>query len=64
MTQVSVGQGGKYDDNDASEKADKTLTKTFGEEGTNNSQSVPDPKAKPSDVAGLGKHIPTSPFTR
>ena len=64
MTQVSVGQGGKYDDNDASEKADKTMTKTFGEEGTNKTQSVPDPQAKPSDVAGSTKHIPSSPFTR
>ena len=64
MTEVSVGQGGKYDDNDASEKADKTMTKTFGEEGTNKTQSVPDPKAKSSDVAGSGKHIQSSPFTR
>jgi hypothetical protein len=64
MTVVSVGQGGKYDDNDASEKADKTMTKTFGEEGTNKTQFVPDPKVKSSDVAGSGKHIQYSPFTR
>ena len=64
MTEVSVGQGGKHDDNDASEKADKTMTKTFGEEGTNKTQSVPDPQAEPSDVAGSTKHIPSSPFTR
>ena len=64
MTEVSVGQGGKNDDNDASEKADKTMTKTFGEEGTNKTQSLPDPHAKPSDEAGSGKRIPSSPFTR
>jgi len=64
MTEVSVGKGGKYDDNDASEKADKTMIKTFGEEGTNKTQSVPDPKAKPSDVAGSGKYIQSSPFVR
>ncbi len=64
MAEISVGQGGKYDDNDASEKEDKTLNKTFGEAGTNKTRPEPDPGAKPSDVPGSGKHIEPSPFVR
>ena len=64
MAAISVGQGGKDDDNDASEKADRTLAKTFGEEGTNKTQPHPDPDAKPSDVAKSRKYIQSSPFVR
>lgn len=38
-------------------------TRTFGEEGTNKTQPVPDPNARPSDV-GSGKFIEPTPFTR
>lgn len=64
MAVVSMGPGGKDDDNDASEKRDRTLNKTFGEEGTNKTQPVPDPTANSSEVPGSGKHIQSSPFTR
>ena len=64
MAEISVGQGGKYDDNDASEKKDKAMNKMFGEEGTNKTQPVPDPKAKPSNVPGSGKYMEPSPFVR
>lgn len=63
MTNTSVGQGEGKDnnENDASAQPDR---KTFGEEGTNKTQRVPDPKARPSDVPGSGKHIEPSPFIR
>lgn len=63
MSTTSVGQGEGKDDNenDASAKPDR---KTFGEEGTNKTQPLPDPKAKPSDVPGSGKYMEPSPFVR
>lgn len=64
MHDVSVGQGGKRDDNENEVRKDKTLNKTFGEEGTNRTQPKPDPHAKPSDVPGRGKFIEPSPFVR
>lgn len=64
MSDVGVGQGNGLDNNENDVKSDKTLNKTFGEEGTNKTQPKPDPDAKPSDVPGLGKHIPSSPYTR
>jgi hypothetical protein len=64
MHDVSVGQGDGRDGNENKVQKDKTLNKTFGEEGTNKTQSKPDPDAKPSDVPSGGKHIPASPYTR
>lgn len=63
MSTTSVGQGDGKDDNenDASAQPDR---KTFGEEGTNKTQPKPDPKAKPTDVPGSGKHMEPSPFVR
>jgi len=64
MRDVSVGQGNGLDNNENDVQKDNTLNKTFGEEGTNKTQPMPDPDAKPSDVLGGGKHIPSSPYTR
>lgn len=64
MHDVSVGQGNGLDNNENDVKKDKTLNKTFGEEGTNKTRPQPDPYAKPSEVPGGGKHIPPSPYTR
>ena len=64
MHDVSVGQGGTADNNESAGQKDKTLNKTFGEEGTNKTQPLADPTAKPSNVPGHGKHIKRSPYTR
>lgn len=64
MNDVSVGQGGQKDDNETHAEKDKTLNKTFGEEGTNKTQAVPDPKATRSEIPGTGKHMDSSPFVR
>ena len=64
MNDPSVRQGGKRDENENEVQEDETLNKTFGEEGTNKTESKPDPSAKPSDVPGAGKHMEPSPFVR
>ncbi|MGC1172796.1 hypothetical protein [Polaromonas sp.] len=64
MHDVSVGQADGRDDNENEVQKDRTLNKTFGEEGTNKTQPKPNPHAKPSDVPSGGKHIEPSPFTR
>ncbi len=64
MHGVSTGQGENFDDNENDVRKEGPLNKTFGEEGTNKTQPRPDPDAKPSDVPGSGKHIPSSPYTR
>ncbi|HQR99873.1 MULTISPECIES: hypothetical protein [unclassified Polaromonas] len=63
MADVSVGQGNQRDQNETEVEKDSALNKTFGEEGTNKTQSKPDRNAKPTDV-GAGKWIEPSPFTR
>ena len=64
MSDVSVGQGDATDSNEnAAEKGRNNNSKTFGEEGTNKTQPLPDPDAKPSDV-GLGKFTESTPYTR
>jgi hypothetical protein len=63
MTQASIGQGGQRDSNENVPQKGEEPKKTFGEEGTNKTQSEPDPNAKPSDVGG-GKFIAPTPFTR
>ena len=63
MSTTSVGQGEGKDNNKKGAGAQPD-SKTFGEEGTNKTQPVPDPKAKPSDVPGSGKHMEPSPFVR
>lgn len=62
MSTTSVGQGGRRDGNE-NEVTDNKPT-TFGEEGTNKTQPLPDPKARPSDVPGPGKHQGPTPFVR
>ena len=64
MSHTSVGQGDDRDENENDVSVGKPEKKTFGEEGTNKTQSVPDPKAKPSDVPGSGKYMEPSPFVR
>ena len=64
MTSTSVGQGEGLDKNENDVTVGKPKKKTFGEEGTNKTQPLPDPKAKPSDVPGSGKHMEPSPFVR
>ena len=63
MSATSVGQADGGDKNENDDSAGKPK-KTFGEEGTNKTQPVPDPKAKPSEVPGSGKHMEPSPFVR
>lgn len=63
MADVSVGQGNQRDANETDVGKDRNLNKTFGEEGTNKTQSKPDPKAKPTDT-GSGKWVEPSPFNR
>lgn len=64
MHQVSAVQRKKGGGNPQDAKMDETLNKSFGEEGTNKTQPVPDPSAKPSDVSIGGKHVEPSPYTR
>jgi len=64
MGLASVGQGDARDENENAVSPGKRGTKTLGEEGTNKTQPLPDPKAKPSDVPGKGKHMDPSPFVR
>jgi hypothetical protein len=64
MHPMSAGQRNESDGNQQGAEKDDSLNKTFGEEGTNKTQPVPDPKAKPSDVPSGGKHIEPSPYTR
>lgn len=61
---VSVGQGGVEDSNENAVNPQQKPAKTFGDEGTNKTQPVPDPNAKPEEVPGLGKHVNPSPYTR
>jgi hypothetical protein len=63
MGETSVGQGKHGDDNENQVKKDAPPSKTLGEEGTNKTQSQPDPNAKPSE-AGSGKFIDPTPFNR
>jgi hypothetical protein len=62
MGATSVGQGGGRDANE--NEVTPAQPKTFGEEGTNKTQPVPDPKAQPSDVPGRGKHMEPTPYVR
>ena len=64
MSNTSVGQGDGKDDNENDVGTSQPGKKTFGEEGTNKTQPVPDPKAQPTDVPGHGKHMEPSPFVR
>ncbi|MDP2818255.1 MAG: hypothetical protein Q8O29_08225 [Polaromonas sp.] len=63
MGETSVGQGKHGDDNENQVKKDAPPSKTLGEEGTNKTQSQPDPNAKPSEAGG-GKFIDPTPFNR
>ncbi|MBA4329789.1 MAG: hypothetical protein C0428_16310 [Polaromonas sp.] len=64
MGDTSIGQGQPADSNNTQVDKNKTPRKTFGEEGSNKTQSKPDPNAQPSDVGAGGKFIEPSPFTR
>lgn len=64
MSEASVGQGNQNDKNENDLGSGKGSKKTFGEEGTNKTQSKPDPNAEPSDVGAGGKFIEPTPFTR
>lgn len=64
MGDASIGQGKPGDKNENKVDKKTTPSKTFGEEGTNKTQSEPDPNAKPSDVGAGGKFIEPTPFTR
>ncbi|MEO8015380.1 MAG: hypothetical protein ABI642_14670 [Polaromonas sp.] len=64
MGNTSVGNGNQTDKNETDVKKDGGANKTFGEEGSNKTQSKPDPNAKPSDVGNGGKFIEPTPFVR
>ncbi len=64
MSHTSVGAGDSRDSNENDVDPVDTQKKTFGEEGTNKTQPLPDPKAKPEDVPEIGKHISSTPFVR
>lgn len=64
MGDASIGQGKSSDNNENAVEKDAIPSKTFGEEGTNKTQSKPDPNAQASDVGGGGKFIESTPFTR
>jgi hypothetical protein len=64
MAETSIGQGKAGDDNENKVAKNADPQKTFGEEGTNKTQSQPDPNAKASDVGVGGKFIESKPFTR
>jgi hypothetical protein len=64
MHQVSARQRKKGDGKPQDVAKDDARSKSFGEEGTNKTQPIPDPSAKPSDVSIGGKHVEPSPYTR
>ncbi|MDI1275147.1 hypothetical protein [Polaromonas sp.] len=64
MGDASIGSGQPADSNQNAVDKNTTPRKTFGEEGTNKTQSTPDPNAQPSDVGAGGKFIEPTPFTR
>ncbi|HYW56079.1 MAG TPA: hypothetical protein VE934_03915 [Polaromonas sp.] len=64
MGHTSVGVGDSRDNNENDADPVDAEKKTFGEEGTNKTQPLPDPKAKPDDVPGSGKHVSSTPYVR
>ncbi len=64
MSDPLVRQSNGKDPNKDDPGRSRPENKTFGEEGTNKTHPLPDPKAQPGDAPGGGKHMEPSPFLR